>query len=58
MGLDPANAGKALSEAQQTEALSGGFNASSSIYSLLARTGGIRQPERVKSRLALTLCER
>ncbi len=35
------------------------FNrASSSIYPLLARTGGIRPPERVRSRLALTLCER
>ncbi|MCP4185600.1 MAG: hypothetical protein GY761_20225 [Hyphomicrobiales bacterium] len=32
------------------------FNrASSSIYPLLARTGGIRPPERIKSRLALTL---
>jgi hypothetical protein len=31
------------------------FNrASSSIYPLLARTGGIRPPERVRSRLALT----
>lgn len=35
-----------------------GFNrASSSIYPLLARTGGIRPPERVRSRLALTLSE-
>ena len=35
------------------------FNrASSSIYPLLARTGGIRPPERVRSRLALTLSER
>ena len=35
------------------------FNrASSSIYPLLARTGGIRPPERVRSRLALTLPER
>ena len=35
------------------------FNrASSSIYPLLARTGGIRPPARVRSRLALTLCER
>ena len=35
------------------------FNrASSSIYPLLARTGGIRPPDRVRSRLALTLCER
>lgn len=35
------------------------FNrASSSIYPLLARTGGIRPPERVRSRLALKLCER
>jgi IS30 family transposase len=35
------------------------FNrASSSIYPLLARTGGIRPPERVRSRLALTLIER
>lgn len=32
--------------------------ASSSIYPLLARTGGIRPAERVRSRLALTLCER
>lgn len=31
---------------------------SSSIYPLLARTGGIRPPERVRSRLALTLMER
>jgi hypothetical protein len=32
-----------------------GFNrASSSIYPLLARTGGIRPPKRVRSRLALT----
>jgi len=35
------------------------FNrASSSIYPLLARTGGIRPPKRVRSRLALTLPER
>ncbi len=35
------------------------FNrASSSIYPLLARTGGIRPPKRVRSRLALTLSER
>ncbi len=35
------------------------FNrASSSIYPLLARTGGIRPPARVRSRLALTLFER
>ena len=35
------------------------FNrASSSIYPLLARTGGIRPPERVRSRLALNLRER
>ena len=31
---------------------------SSSIYPLLARTGGIRPPERRRSRLALTLAER
>ncbi len=31
---------------------------SSSIYPLLARTGGIRPPERVRSRRALTLCDR
>lgn len=31
---------------------------SSSIYPLLARTGGIRPPMRRRSRLALTLCER
>jgi IS30 family transposase len=31
---------------------------SSSIYPLLARTGGIRPPDRVRSRLALTLGER
>ena len=31
---------------------------SSSIYPLLARTGGIRPPERKRSRLALTLSER
>jgi len=36
-----------------------GFDrASSSIYPLLARTGGIRPPERSRSRLALTLFER
>ena len=36
-----------------------GFDrASSSIYPLLARTGGIRPPARVRSRLALTLAER
>ena len=36
-----------------------GFDrASSSIYPLLARTGGIRPPDRVRSRLALTLAER
>jgi len=36
-----------------------GFDrASSSIYPLLARTGGIRPPDRVRSRLALTLDER
>ncbi len=36
-----------------------GFDrASSSIYPLLARTGGIRPPERSRSRLALTLSER
>jgi len=36
-----------------------GFDrASSSIYPLLARTGGIRPPERRRSCLALTLCER
>jgi IS30 family transposase len=35
------------------------FNrASSSIYPLLARTGGIRPPDRVRSRLALTLIDR
>ena len=35
------------------------FNrASSSVYPLLARTGGIRPPKRVRSRLALTLRER
>ena len=32
--------------------------ASSSIYPLLARTGGIRPPARVRSRLALTLADR
>jgi hypothetical protein len=32
--------------------------ASSSIYPLLARTGGIRPPDRVRSRLALTLIDR
>ena len=31
---------------------------SSSIYPLLARTGGIRPPERRRSRLAMTLAER
>jgi hypothetical protein len=31
---------------------------SSSIYPLLARTGGIRPLERIKSRLALTLTDR
>jgi len=31
---------------------------SSSIYPLLERTGGIRPPERVRSRLALTLADR
>ncbi|MEH6648369.1 helix-turn-helix domain-containing protein, partial [Sulfitobacter sp.] len=31
---------------------------SSSIYPLLARTGGIRPPDRVRSRLALTLIDR
>jgi hypothetical protein len=31
---------------------------SSSIYPLLARTGGIRPPERVRSRFALTLADR
>ena len=31
---------------------------SSSIYPLLARTGGIRLPDRVRSRLALTLTDR
>jgi len=36
-----------------------GFDrASSSIYPLLERTGGIRPPERTRSRLALTLVER
>lgn len=36
-----------------------GFHrASSSIYPQLARTGGIRPPKRVRSRLALTLVER
>jgi hypothetical protein len=36
-----------------------GFDrSSSSIYPLLARTGGIRRAERVRSRLALTLTER
>lgn len=36
-----------------------GFDrASSSIYPLLARTGGIRPPGRTRSRLALTLAER
>ena len=36
-----------------------GFDrASSSIYPLLARTGGIRPPDRVRSRLALTLADR
>lgn len=32
--------------------------ASSSIYPLLSRTGGIRPPDRKRSRLALTLVER
>ncbi len=32
--------------------------ASSSIYPLLARTGGIRPPARIRSRLALTLIDR
>jgi IS30 family transposase len=32
--------------------------ASSSIYPLLARTGGIRPPDRIRSRFALTLAER
>jgi hypothetical protein len=31
---------------------------SSSIYPLLARTGGIRPPERIRSRFALTLADR
>jgi hypothetical protein len=31
---------------------------SSSIYPLLARTGGIRPPDRMRSRLALTLIDR
>lgn len=31
---------------------------SSSIYPLLARTGGIRPPNRIRSRLALTLADR
>ena len=31
---------------------------SSSIYPLLSRTGGIRPPERTRSRFALTLAER
>ncbi|WIY23718.1 IS30 family transposase [Parasedimentitalea psychrophila] len=36
-----------------------GFDrASSSIYPLLARTGGIRPPDRMRSRLALSLAER
>ncbi len=36
-----------------------GFDrASSSIYQLLAHTGGIRPPGRTRSRLALTLAER
>ena len=36
-----------------------GFDrASSSIYPLLARTGGIRPPDRIRSRLALTLTDR
>jgi len=36
-----------------------GFDrASSSIYPLLARTDGIRPPDRVRSRLALTLADR
>lgn len=36
-----------------------GFDrASSSIYPLLARTGGIRPPDRSRSQLALTLAER
>ena len=36
-----------------------GFDrASSSIYPLLARTGGIRPPDRIRSQLALTLAER
>ena len=36
-----------------------GFDrSSSSIYPLLARTGGIRLPDRVRSRLALTLTKR
>ena len=36
-----------------------GFDrASSSIYPLLARTGGIRPPDRMRSRLALTLIDR
>ena len=47
---------------QRGESLSSigrGFNrASSSIYPLLARTGGIRPAKRVRSRLALTLIER
>ena len=47
---------------QRGESLSSigrGFNrASSSIYPLLARTGGIRPPDRIRSRLSLTLIDR
>jgi hypothetical protein len=39
--------------------IGGGFDReSSSIYPLLARTGGIRPPVRIRSRLALTLDDR
>ncbi len=46
---------------QRGEAMSSigrGFDRATSIYPLLARTGGIRPPDRMRSRLALSLAER
>jgi hypothetical protein len=52
-------AGSGWQRGESLSSIGRGFNrASSSIYPLLARTGGIRPAERVRSRLSLTLIER
>ena len=57
MHASPADSGWQRGESMNS--IGRGFDrSSSSIYPLLARTGGIRPPDRVRSRLALTLIDR